>query len=127
MTLLTDMPLTNIIAEQLDFVREHETANAIVLGLKLSEEVGEFAEATLVENGYLKHKTLKEDSFAEAADIINVLLGVLVKLHPYMKTEDIIDKLAYEMQRKLKKYAKILEQSAGGNGDPVDTFGGSDF
>lgn len=90
-------------------LREFEPAEAGVLALKLGEEFGEFCETVLKETGHLRHKTLKEDSFGEAADIINVMLGVLQKLHPNLNNEELLSVLAYYVDLKRQKYEAILK------------------
>jgi NTP pyrophosphatase (non-canonical NTP hydrolase) len=90
-------------------LREFEPAEAGVLTLKLGEEFGEFCEAVLKETGHLRHKTLKEGSFGEAADIINVILGVLQKLHPQMNNEQVLAELAAHVDLKRQKYQAILK------------------
>lgn len=86
---------------------ENATAHALVI--KLGEEFGEFCEAALKETGYLQHKTLKEDSFGEAADIINTLLAALQKLWPHMSDEVLLMYLADHVDAKRRKYEAILK------------------
>lgn len=89
--------------------REFESMPALALNNKLAEEFGEFAEALLVEQGYLQHKRDRiEGTFGEAADVIIVLLGVLAKHHRTMRPEEIKAQLADALERKNQKYINVL-------------------
>lgn len=93
-----------------DMTKKYEEAPACALGLKLSEETGEFSEALLYELGYLHHKKDKvfEPPMEEAADIINVLTGVLAVHYPEKTTEMLLVELLAALNKKGRKYAKIL-------------------
>ncbi len=52
------------------------------MGLKLMEEVGEYAEAINFTLGYLPHKTQKEPAIGEAADVIQNVICILGRLYP---------------------------------------------
>ena len=101
--------LGDAIVEALELSRELEDAPTLVLNAKLSEEFGELSEALLKEMGYLQHKTLKESSISEAADIINVLLAVLSAHYPDKSVDDIIRELRDAIVLKCAKYRDILE------------------
>jgi len=92
-----------------ELTRELETAPPAILGLKLAEECGEFAEALSKELGYLQHKELKEPLMGEAADIINVVLATLVMTYPDKPLGDLIRELRDHMEIKNIKYKNILE------------------
>jgi NTP pyrophosphatase (non-canonical NTP hydrolase) len=76
------------------------------MGLKLMEEVGEFAEAINFAIGNLPHKKLKESPFGEAADVIQCTVVLLTKAYPQMTTERIIEELAKQLAIKDDKYEK---------------------
>jgi NTP pyrophosphatase (non-canonical NTP hydrolase) len=88
--------------------KEKETMPPLALTTKLSEEVGEFSETVLKECGYLGHKDLKEDPIHEAADIINVLIGVLSMLYPERNPRYLTNELLEAITKKGKKYERIL-------------------
>jgi len=92
-----------------ELTQKQETAVPLVLGVKLSEEVGEFSEALLKACGYLNHKELKEDPMHEAADIINVLIGCLANLYPDKSPHELTEELYGAMCDKGEKYERILK------------------
>ena len=84
------------VEELFAMVQKHEEAPPWALGLKLSEETGEFSEVLLKELGFLKHKGKDfEPLMEEAADIFNVMIGVLAlqypKRHPRQLTLELLD------------------------------------
>ena len=95
--------------DTVELTRKLETAEPWALGLKLSEETGEFSEALLKELGYLQHKELKEPLMGEAADVINVVLATLVMTYPDKHIGDIVRELRDHMVLKNIKYKRILE------------------
>jgi len=97
------------IETMIETIQQHESAPAIVLAVKLSEEVGELSEAVLSESGYLKHKTKTlEGIMGETADIFNVLIGILSTQYPNKTASEITAELQEAMQRKWEKYERIL-------------------
>ncbi len=94
-----------------DLTQTHEDAPPLVLGVKLSEEVGEFSEALLKECGYLQHKELKEGPMHEAADIINVLIGCLARLYPNKSPYELTEELYGAICDKGEKYERILTKN----------------
>jgi len=91
---------------------ELESAPAEILSIKLGEEFGEFQEAALAELGFNQHKKKElEGSIGEAADIMNVLVSTLVKLHPELSPHEVAEQLNAAMHAKGVKYQKILEGS----------------
>lgn len=73
---------------------------------KLTEEVGETSEATLVELGFMR-KDLKEGITGEAADVIICLLDILARVRSYQSPEELLTELDAELHRKsLKWYEK---------------------
>lgn len=89
--------------------REHERMTPTELGLKGSEEYGEFAQAVLVETGGITHKTLKEPSFGEAADVILCMMSSLAKLYDTMSPEEVSAELAKWLYMKQAKYDVLLQ------------------
>jgi NTP pyrophosphatase (non-canonical NTP hydrolase) len=70
---------------------------------KLTEEVGEFAEATLVSLGYI-NKELKEPYAGELADCIICLLDVYSRSNPLYSDQDIADVLNEQLRIKVSKW-----------------------
>ena len=70
---------------------------------KLTEETGEFAEATLVVNGYID-KTLKEPMAGELADIIICALDVYSRSNELYSPEEVIQILEAQLKLKTKKW-----------------------
>jgi hypothetical protein len=89
--------------------RQFEPMSATELALKGSEESGEFASAVLVETGAIRHKSLKEPSFGEAADTILCMVSALAKLYPDMSPEEVSDELAKWLHIKQLKYDILLQ------------------
>ena len=77
-------------------------------GLKLGEECGEVLECILKGNGFLAHKSLKEDVLHEVADVMNTCCALLTSHYPDMVPDDILDALANAMIKKGEKYKKVL-------------------
>lgn len=91
-------------------VQEGQEAPSEILGLKLQEEVGEFSEVLMYELGYLQHKDKEFESlFGEAADIINVVVGILAKQNPNKHPRELTLLLLESIIKKGGKYAKIME------------------
>lgn len=104
------MDIEDILIECIDVRRSFDNAPAPILGLKLMEEVGEFGEATLKHLGYLRHKEVKETPFGEAADIVNVVLGMLASMYPDLDSPKIIEELVVQIQHKKNKYESIMRE-----------------
>ncbi len=87
------------------------------LGWKLSEEVGEFSESGLKENGYLKHKDpatigpMEE----ELADIFLVALATVVATPKFncMSDDELMLVIKDAWGRKLDKYDRIVKEIGG--------------
>lgn len=89
--------------------REFEPMTATELALKGSEESGEFSCAVLVETGAIRHKSLKEPTFGEAADTILCQVSALAKLYPDMSPAEIAEELAKWLHIKQLKYDILLQ------------------
>lgn len=114
----TDIPgfeaqLARVVAQ----TREEEPMTATELALKGSEESGEFSCAVLVETGAIRHKSLKEPAFGEAADTILCMVSSLAKLYPDMTPEEVAQELAKWLHIKQLKYDFVLQgHAAAGRG-----------
>jgi NTP pyrophosphatase (non-canonical NTP hydrolase) len=85
------------------------------VGMKLMEEVGELAEAVLVESGKMKHKKLDMEHpvFEESADVMLVVLDLLVKMYgDDMTNEQIVARLSEYLTKKNKKWSGVLSEGA---------------
>lgn len=90
-------------------VQQYEEAPAWALGLKLSEETGEFSEVLLKELGFLKHKDKEwEPLMEEAADIINVVVGVLARAYPNRHPRILTLELLDAINKKGAKYSRLM-------------------
>jgi hypothetical protein len=99
------------IGTMLEMTREHEKAPAWALTMKLSEEVGELSEIMLYELGHLHHKKdkdWKDTPVEEAADIMNVLLGLMSVHYPKKTPEELSWELLDAMIKKGMKYGRII-------------------
>ena len=76
---------------------------------KAQSELGEFAEAILIEEG-LVDKPLPESAFGEAADTIICILDALGKRYPEISAEWVIQNLETYLVRKHNKWTGILER-----------------
>lgn len=92
-------------------VQEKEEAPAWALGLKLGEEAGEFQSNLLHMHGHLHQKTMDEDIFGEAADVINTVIGTLAQVYPYQSPDELIKRLREAMHNKGKKYERLLDEN----------------
>ena len=90
--------------------RKHEDSPAWALTIKLSEEVGELSEIMLHELGHLRHKDKewKDTPVEEAADIVNVLLGLLAVHYPDNTPEELSRAFLQAMVKKGKKYGRVV-------------------
>jgi hypothetical protein len=78
------------------------------MGLKLMEEVGEFAEAINHACGYLPHKTMKEPAMAEAADVIQNVICILGRIYPDIPADQLLAGLAHYLETKTDKWENVL-------------------
>lgn len=74
---------------------------------KCTEELGEFAEASMYNMGYLQHKQLKETPFAEAADVIICVVDTLAAQYPELSVDYIQEALEAELTRKQVKWIAV--------------------
>ena len=94
-----------------ELTQKNEDMPAIALVAKLAEEVGEFAESVLKDEGYLQHKELKEGPIHEAADVINVVIGILAQLYPGRNPRYLTEELYVALCEKGEKYERVLKQN----------------
>jgi NTP pyrophosphatase (non-canonical NTP hydrolase) len=78
------------------------------MGLKLMEEVGEFAEAINHACGYLPHKNMKEPALAEAADVVQNVICILGRLYPESSADELLATLTYYLETKTDKWEAVL-------------------
>ena len=107
---------TNLnLEEQIEYlfamVQKKEEAPAWALGLKLGEETGEFQSNLLHTMGHLHQKTMDEDIFGEAADVINTVVGTLAALYPYQSPDELVERLRIAMYNKGQKYERLLDEN----------------
>lgn len=76
---------------------------------KASEELGELGTAVLVEQGFMKHKVLKESSVGEVADTIICVLDVLFASYPHLCKSDVLRQLSNELHNKSDKWNGIVD------------------
>jgi NTP pyrophosphatase (non-canonical NTP hydrolase) len=101
----------NTIKHLLYFAKKYETMPTWALTMKLTEETGELNEILLRDYGYLQHKNKEwESPIDEAADIINVLIGVLASHYPDLNAEQLSNALLEAIDRKGKKWLNIITQ-----------------
>lgn len=81
------------------------------LGLKLMEEVGEFAETVNFHQGYLPHKVMKEPVIGEAADVIQNVIAMLAKVYDDMTGPEIAAMLEQYLDSKTDKWESILVEA----------------
>ncbi len=81
---------------------------------KLSEEVGEYGRALLIESGDLPEKTLDEPAMGELADVIITAVAVHMKhaleqrTHSADEVEVLLGEIKHQIQHKMKKYRKVI-------------------
>jgi len=100
-----DLQLCRVVSQ----TRQFERMTPSELGLKATEELGEFGTAVLVETGAITHKSLKEPAFGEAADVLLCMTAALAKLYPNMSPRAVSDELARWVHIKQAKYDVLLE------------------
>lgn len=81
------------------------------LGLKLMEEVGEFAETINHHLGYLPHKRMKEPVIGEAADVIQNVIAILARIYPDKSGSDISLMLQQYLESKTNKWEYVLVEA----------------
>jgi len=91
-------------------ISKYETTPPEALTIKLAEEVGEFSEIMLHEMGFLRHKNKewKDTPIEEAADIINVLIGILAMHYPDKTPGELSNDLYEAIKKKGTKYARLI-------------------
>lgn len=75
---------------------------------KITEELGEFAEALAHKMGFLPHKTMKEPLEGEAADIIICVLDTLACAYPELSQQELIDMIDLQLTLKCTKWERIM-------------------
>jgi hypothetical protein len=100
-----DLQLCRVVSQ----TRQFERMTPSELGLKATEELGEFGTAVLVETGAITHKSLKEPAFGEAADVLLCMTAALAKMYPNMPPRAIADELTRWVHIKQAKYDALLE------------------
>lgn len=100
----------DVVKRLLYMTGKHEDAPAWALTIKLSEEVGELSEIMLYQLGHLHHKDKewKDTPVEEAADIMNVLLGLLAVHYPDKTSGELSEELLTAMIKKGNKYGRII-------------------
>lgn len=101
--------LDEVFCDLLTMCREYDNAPDWAHGLKLGEECGEVQECILKGNGFLKHKTLKEDVLHEVADVMNTCCALLSSHYPEHLPDELAEALSNAMIKKGTKYAKVLK------------------
>ena len=101
--------LDNVFSDLIKMCREYDDAPDWAHGLKLGEECGEVQECILKANGFLEHKTLKEDVLHEVADVMNTCCALLSSHYPDHLPDELVDALTSAMMKKGTKYAKVLK------------------
>jgi NTP pyrophosphatase (non-canonical NTP hydrolase) len=76
--------------------------------LKLNEEVGELSEAVNYLEGYLPHKTMKEELIGEVADVVQCALTVLVKTEPKISDEELLLLFLEMLEYKNSKWGSLI-------------------
>lgn len=108
--------LDQLLLETIQASRKDNTP-ATALGWKLSEEVGEFGESGLKENGYLRHKKVENvgPMLEEFADILNVAIATIVATPKFraMSDEELMEAILTAWQKKLDKYERLIEELGG--------------
>lgn len=74
---------------------------------KLTEEVGELAEATIHHHGCSPHKKMKEPIEGEVADVVICAIDILSQSYPELSINDLMVVLAAQLQMKNDKWRKV--------------------
>lgn len=80
-----------------------------VRNTKMMEEVGEFSEALMHQQGYLPHKTMKEPLEGEAADVLICLIDTLASAYGHMTDDEIITMLSDQLEKKSDKWDEVID------------------
>jgi len=75
--------------------------------IKVGEECGELAEAVNHHEGFSRHKVMKEPLAGEVADVINTVIGVLVRAYPEHTDDQLADFLESQLILKTRKWESI--------------------
>jgi NTP pyrophosphatase (non-canonical NTP hydrolase) len=102
------MDMRDILVDVMLTSTTKDTLDTNQLYMKMGEEVGELAEALLVEQGVLPHKTLTEDSFGEAADVLICLVGVMAEHHKDKPPTVVYHLLLDALAVKAAKYEDVV-------------------
>lgn len=86
------------------------TLPIFVRNSKIMEEVGEFSEALMSQQGYLPHKTMKEPLEGEAADVIICVLDTLAAAHPEKTAEELVTLMSDQIAVKCEKWVGVMTQ-----------------
>ena len=89
-------------------VARKDKFDPLLMALKLAEETGELAEATLAAAGYKPGKVMKEPMEGEAADVILCAIAVITKAYPNDSVDEIVDRIAAQMTLKTDKWLKKI-------------------
>lgn len=87
--------------------RAHEKKPVANMMLKLMEETGELAEAVNHAEGYLPHKTMKEEPMGEIADVVQNAIAIAAKLYPELSAEELMVRLVIVLSEKNSKWEQI--------------------
>ena len=77
---------------------------------KLMEEIGEFSEALLHNQGLLPHKQMKEPLEGEVADVIICLLYTYLVTNPSLTAQDLQRTIGEQLNKKLMVWERILNE-----------------
>ena len=83
-----------------------------VRGMKTMEELGEFSEAILSEQGELPHKMMKEPVAGEAADVIMCVLDTLAGVYPDKSIDELLDMINSQFEIKCAKWKRIMVENS---------------
>ena len=75
---------------------------------KIMEELGEFSEALMHQEGYLPHKTMKEELAGEAADVIICVLDTFAAANPGLTVFEVSALLQKHLELKTAKWERVL-------------------
>ena len=101
--------MRSFITGMMQYVKDKETMDAVALGLKAQEEMGEWAKDVLMENGYLRHKDHVPEMFEEWADVFMVMVAAMMQSRPEMSAEQFVEELDHALKKKFQKYHTLLE------------------
>lgn len=84
------------------------TLPLFVRNSKIMEEVGEFSEAVMFQQGYLPHKNMKEPLEGEAADVIICVLDTLAAAYPDKTVDELVVMLSDQLSVKCEKWVSVM-------------------